>query len=140
MSLAPLNPKPSALRVRRYLTPKKNGELQCSPEVLKMAKDSDGSCSTATGVFAVCMYKSSCVCSSSEEKLRKLLLQHGGHWDKVEVSVKQWSQNLNSTTQRGGYVTKQWLMDNESYTEHPVYICDEIVSYQHMMAPKTIVC
>ena len=59
--------------------------------------------------------------SSTGEKIRKLLLDNGGHWEKVEVAVKQWSQNINTRTQRGGYVTKQWLIDNESFTQHPVH-------------------
>ena len=40
-------------RVRRYLTPNKNGQFQCSPEMLKMAKESDGSCSLAGALHGV---------------------------------------------------------------------------------------
>ncbi|CAE7345303.1 OGG1, partial [Symbiodinium pilosum] len=48
------------------------------------------------------------------EKLRQLLLQHGS-FDKVEVVVKQWAETKRKQKQGGGYVTKQWLMDNRSF-------------------------
>ena len=53
---------------------------------------------------------------TSGENLRKLLLEHGD-WKSVEVTVKQWSEDSNKNQKVGGYVTKQWLMDNRSYTK-----------------------
>ena len=50
------------------------------------------------------------------EKLRKLLMEHGD-WDGVEANVKQWAEDKNKSKKQGGYVTKQWLMDNRSYTK-----------------------
>ncbi|CAE7653761.1 OGG1, partial [Symbiodinium pilosum] len=50
------------------------------------------------------------------ERLRKMLLEQGS-FEKLEVAVKQWHEKRSKEEAEGGYVTKQWLMDNESYTQ-----------------------
>ena len=56
------------------------------------------------------------LCIHAGEKLRTLLLQHGS-WDRVEMTLKQWTESRNKNQKRGGYVTKQWLIDNRSFTK-----------------------
>ena len=51
------------------------------------------------------------------EKLRALLVAHGS-WDKVEVTVKEWHERKKQTKDTGGYKTKQWLMDNRSFSQN----------------------
>ena len=52
----------------------------------------------------------------SGEKIRQLLLTHGS-FEKVEMAVKQWHEERKKNTQEGGYHTKQWLMDNRSFSK-----------------------
>ncbi|CAE7613730.1 unnamed protein product [Symbiodinium pilosum] len=80
-------------KVRRYVTPNQQGVAKCSKDVLEMAQTVDG-----------------------REKLRQLLLQHGS-FEKVEVVVKQWHEQRKKNKSEGGYHTKQWLMDNRSFTQ-----------------------
>lgn len=41
-----------------------------------------------------------------------------GSFEKVELVVKQWHEKKTREEVAGGYVTKKWLMDNKSYTQH----------------------
>ena len=52
---------------------------------------------------------------ASGEKIRKVLMEKGS-FDKVEFVVKQWHENKTREETSGGYVTKQWLIDNRSYS------------------------
>ena len=40
-----------------------------------------------------------------------------GSWEHVELTVKRWSETRKQELARGGFVTKQWLIDNRSYTK-----------------------
>ena len=46
-----------------------------------------------------------------------MLRTHGGDLRKLEVSVTRWQRNTVDNDKMGGWVTKQWLMDNRSYSQ-----------------------
>ena len=54
-----------------------------------------------------------------------MLLQHGS-FEKVEAVVKKWHETRDKLQRRGGWVTKQWLIDNRSWDKTLDRIRDSI--------------
>ena len=107
------------LRARRYVTPNSAGQVKCSKAVLEMAGTSDGrnllNTSPKPKILNPINFKLFIMLNQGE-RLRKMLLEQGS-FEKLEVAVKQWHEKRSKEEAEGGYVTKQWLMDNESYTQ-----------------------
>ena len=121
------------MRIRRYCDPKVKKKITASSQVLKLYASEDG-----RSLFVDIWWSGDCHWGYAETKcnhiwsiiilvsfswwgaqLRQLLEKHGD-FKNVELQITRWNKSYNQTGNKGKWVTKAYLKDQEKYTSHLV--------------------